>query len=303
MIEALRTPDERFSALPDFPYIPHYTDNLPGYEGLRVAYIDEGPRDASHIFLCLHGEPSWSFLYRKMIPIFLKAGARVVAPDFLGFGRSDKPVKEEDYTFHFHRDCILRLVERLDLQHITLVCQDWGGLIGLTLPVDLGFRNRLDRLLVMNTTIATGYPLGEGFNAWRAYCKATPDLPVGELMRRAIPMLSAAETAAYDAPFPDMRYKAGVRHFPQLVMTDPTMEGVAEGLAAIEFWSNSWDGQSFMAIGAQDEVLGPPIMKSLRRIIRGCPDPFVVEEGGHFVQEWGESVAKAALAAFDVRTQ
>lgn len=296
--DALRTPDGRFDNLPDFPYEPCYVDDLSGYEGLRMAYLDEGPRAATHTFLCLHGEPTWSYLYRKMIPVFAGSGARVIAPDLFGFGRSDKLVKVEDYTFHFHRDALLRLVERLDLRNITLVCQDWGGLLGLTLPVDTGFADRLARLLVMNTTIAVGRSPSDGFLAWRDYNRANPDLAVGRLLKRSTDVLSDSEAAAYDAPFPDGRHKAGVRAFPDLVMTDPTMSGVAEGLKAVQFWSTRWSGPTFMAIGATDPVLGLPVMNELHSIVRGCPEPMVVAHGGHFIQEWGEPIAHAALEAF-----
>src|SRR5277367_1723905 len=192
-MDALRTPDGRFSALPDFPYAPRYLEDLPGFEGLRAAFIDEGPQLAPHVFLCLHGEPTWSFLYRKMIPVFLATGARVVAPDFFGFGRSDKPVLDGDYGFHFHRDFLLRLIDRLDLKRITLVVQDWGGLLGLTLPADPGVRTRIDRLVVMNTTIAVGEPLSEAFAAWRAFVAGRPDLSVGALLKRAVPKLDPGE--------------------------------------------------------------------------------------------------------------
>ncbi len=164
-IEALRTPDERFARIPDFDFPVRYADDLPGYEGLRAAWIDAGPTDADRTFLCLHGEPSWSYLYRRMIPVFLASGARVVAPDLFGFGRSDKPVNRDDYSFDFHRSHLLALVERLDLQNITLVVQDWGGLLGLTLPVDEAFRPRLSRLLIMNTALGVGVDPGPGFES------------------------------------------------------------------------------------------------------------------------------------------
>ena len=297
-IEALRTPEDRFTALPDFAYAPRYIDDLPGYEGLRAAVIDEGPAGAPATFLCLHGEPTWSFLYRKMIPVFRAAGARVTAPDFFGFGRSDKPVNDAAYTFAFHRDYLLRLVERLDLSNIILVVQDWGGLLGLTLPVDAGFRARLAGLVIMNTDIATGQAPTPGFLAWRQYAASKPDLAVGGLMRRSMPMLSDAEIAAYDAPYPDIRFKAGVRAFPQLVMTNPGMPGVAESRAAAAFWAEVWDGPSFMAYGAADPVFTPDHMEALRARIHGCPPALVIPEGGHFVQEWGEPIARAALPAF-----
>jgi len=297
-IEAVRTPDARFANLPGFPYAPHYIDDLRGYEGLRAAYIDEGPKRARHTFLCLHGEPSWSYLYRKMIAPFLKSGARVLAPDFFGFGRSDKPVNDADYTFHFHRDFLLRLIERLDLTSITLVVQDWGGLLGLTLPVEPDMRRRIARLLVMNTGMPVGEGAGPGFDNWRAFMATRPDLQVGQLMKRGTPTLSDAEAAAYDAPFPDQRYKAGVRRFPQLVMTDPGMEGVAESKAARAFWKNAWNGPTFMAYGAADPVFPPPLMEALRAEIRGCPPAMVLPEAGHLVQEWGGPIAEAALKAF-----
>jgi len=305
MIDALRTPEDRFASLPGFPWSPRYIDDLPGYEGLRCAAIDDsgdpGAAASQATFLCLHGEPTWSYLYRRMIPVFLATGARVVAPDLFGFGRSDKPVDDAVYGFHFHRRMLLALVERLDLRNITLVVQDWGGLIGLTLPVDEGFQSRLDRLIAMNTTLAVGTPPSEGFLAWRAYAKANPDLAVGALIGRGCPHLTEAEIAAYDAPFPDIRHKAGVRAFPERVMTDPGMEGIAESLAAKDFWSTAFSGQSFMAIGGADMVLGPPVMEELRRSLPGCPEPMLIPEAGHFVQEWGGPVAEAALESFGRR--
>ena len=298
MIETLRTPDAAFASVPDFDFPVRYVDDLPGYEGLRGACIDAGAADASRTFLCLHGEPSWSFLYRRMIPVFLGTGARVVAPDLLGFGRSDKPVKESDYSFSFHRGWLLVLVERLDLRRITLVVQDWGGLLGLTLPADPSFEARLERLIVMNTALAVGTSPGPGFEAWKSYALSTHDLPVGDIIARGTPHLTPAEKAAYDAPYPDATYKAGARIFPALVPVTPDMDGAAISREAAGFWSQRWSGPSFMAIGDADPVLGPPAMHALRKMIRGCPAPMVVEGGGHFVQEWGEPIARAALASF-----
>lgn len=295
-MDAKRTPDERFENLPGWPYEPHYVDDLPGYEGLRVHYVDEGPENAVRTYLCLHGQPTWSYLYRKMIPVFLDSGARVIAPDWLGFGRSDKPVDDAAYTFDFHRNMMVELVGRLDPKEVTLVCQDWGGLLGLTLPPDMP--ERFERLIVMNTAIATGQSPGEGFNQWKAYNRSQPDMDIAALMKRATPILSDAEAAAYAAPFPDASYKAGVRRFPELVMVSPDMEGVDVSRRAAHWWAHEWDGDTFMAVGAADPVLGPPAMEALRRTIRNCPDPMIIEEAGHFVQEWGEDIARAALKAF-----
>lgn len=299
MIEALRTPDERFANLPRWPFPPRYVADLEGYEGLRVAYVDEGPKDASRTFLCLHGQPSWSYLYRYMIPVFLESGARVSAPDLLGFGRSDKPVEEGVYTVAFHRRMLLSFIRALDLRAITLVVQDWGGLLGLTLPLDIS--ERIDRLLIMNTAFPDGGEPGPGFRAWRDFSDRTPDMAVGELFRRGNPALTPGEVAAYDAPFPDTRYKAGVRRFPRLVPiesegADP--EVLAWGRAARAWWSESFTGASFMAVGGADPVLGQRVMENVRRSIRGCPPPMILPEAGHFVQEHGEPIARAALRAW-----
>jgi pimeloyl-ACP methyl ester carboxylesterase len=299
-MKILRTPEERFRTLPSFPYAPHYLEDLAGYQGLRLHYVDEGPRDAREVFLCLHGEPTWAYLYRKMIPVFLGAGARVIAPDWFGFGRSDKPADDAVYTFSFHRDAALRFVERLDLHRITLVCQDWGGLLGLTLPMDMP--GRFARVLVMNTGIATGQPIGPGFAAWKSFAAAFHDIPVAGLIALSSPgALGPYDAAAYDAPFPDASYKAGVRRFPQLVPVEPDMPGAAEGERARKFFANDWRGESFMAIGLRDPVLGRPQMEELRRVLRGCPPPLELPEAGHFVQEWGAEVARAALAAWGLR--
>ena len=294
---ALRTPEARFAGLPGYAFASHWLDDLEGYGGLRVHYLDEGPADASRVFLCLHGQPTWSYLYRRMIPVFAGAGYRVVAPDLLGFGKSDKPVDEARYTFLFHREMLRALVERLGLRNIVLVVQDWGGLLGLTLPMQ--DPARYAGVLVMNTAFATGdRPLGQGFLDWRAYNARNPDLPVGKLMARSCPHLTAAEADAYDAPFPDATYKAGVRRFPDLVPDRPDAEGAALSRQARAWFTNEWSGRSFMAVGMQDPVLGPPVMREVAASIRACPPPFEVAEGGHFVQEWGEAIARAALPVF-----
>jgi len=290
MTSILRTPEERFAGLPGYPWTGHHHE----WRGMRVHYLDEGPRDAP-VFLCLHGEPAWSYLYRRMIPLFRAAGGRVVAPDLIGFGRSDKPEDDAVYTFDFHRAMLLDLVERLDLRNVTLVVQDWGGILGLTLPMESPARYA--RLLVMNTALGTGdAPLSEGFIAWRAYVNKNPDLNCGKLLKRTCPHLTDAEAAAYEAPFPDARHKAGVRRFPNLVPDRPDAPGAALSRKARDWWRNDWRGESFMAVGAKDPVLGPPVMSVLRKSIRGCPEPHVVAEGGHFLQEWGDEVARAALA-------
>jgi len=297
-MDLLRTPDERFAGLSGYGYAPHYLEGLRAYEGLRMHYLDEGAADAP-VALCLHGQPTWSYLYRKLVPAFLAAGMRVIAPDLFGFGRSDKPVDEAVYTFGFHREALMRLVERLDLRRVTLVCQDWGGLLGLTLPMDLP--ERFVRLIVMNTGLGTGdVPLGEGFLAWRAFNNRSPDMDIAGLMKRSVRGIGEAEAQAYAAPFPDVRYKAGVRRFPNLVPDRPDADGAELSRRARDWWKMQWSGQSFMAIGMQDPVLGPRAMQALRRIIRGCPEPLELAEAGHFVQEAGEIIVQRALERFQV---
>jgi haloalkane dehalogenase len=298
MPEVLRTPDERFLDLPGFPYDTFYVDSLRGFDGLRMHYADEGPKEADSVFLCLHGEPTWSYLYRRMIPVFLAGGHRVVAPDFFGFGRSDKPVDEAVYTFGFHREALIAFIHYLNLKNLTLVCQDWGGILGLTLPMDMP--DRFSRLLVMNTTLGTGdVELTLGFLEWRAWVAKTPDLSAGRLLKQTCPHLSEREAAAYDAPFPDIKYKAGVRRFPQLVPDRPDVPGAELSRKAREWLRSRWIGPVFMALGMKDPVLGPPVMQALRRDIRGCPEPYAVAECGHFVPEWGEEIARRALDAFE----
>jgi pimeloyl-ACP methyl ester carboxylesterase len=291
----LRTPDERFASLPGWPFAPQWWQPGGEHAAYRVHYVDEGPRDAPVTALCLHGNPSWSYLYRHMIPVFAAAGLRVVAPDLIGFGRSDKPAHEATHHFEWHRRMLLGFIEALDLRNVMLVCQDWGGIFGLTLP--MAMPERFTRLVVMNTAIATG-TLGEGFLQWRAYSNAQPDLPVGRLLARGKPDMTAAEAAAYDTPFPDASYKAALRAFPNLVPDSATAEGAHIGREALAFWRERWQGESFMAIGERDPVLGVPVMRALQRAIRGCPEPMLVPDGGHFVQEWGAPIARAALAHF-----
>ncbi len=293
MIEVLRTPRARFADLPGWAYASSY---LQREDGLLQHYIDAGDPDAPRTWLCLHGQPTWSYLWRRMIPVFVAAGDRVIAPDFLGFGGSDKPVDEAVYTFEFHRKSVLDLIEALDLENIVLAVQDWGGLIGLTLPMLEPERYR--GLLVMNTALGTGdAPLSQGFLDWRAFSNRSPDMDIAKLMQRSCPHLTPEEAAAYAAPFPDASYKAGVRRFPNLVADRPEGRDAALSRQARDFWETRWTGRSLMAIGMKDPVLGPETMYALHRHIRGCPPPMEIAEGGHFLQEWGEPIARAAVEA------
>ncbi len=295
--DALRSPDSAFDGLPGYPWAPHYLSDLPALAGLRLHYLDEGSGDAPRTWLCLHGNPAWSYLYRHMIPVFLAAGDRVVAPDLIGFGKSDKPKKDSAHTFTWHRQVLLEFIERLDLRNVVMVVQDWGGLLGLTLPMAAPERYR--GLLVMNTTLGTGdVPLSPGFLAWREMCASKPEFDVGRLFGRGNPQMSEAECAAYNAPFPDRGHRAALRAFPPMVPEHPDSDGAAVSRAAREFWCERWQGESLMAVGQQDPVLGEPVMRALREQIRNCPEPLLLPQAGHFVQEHGESIARAAVARF-----
>jgi tRNA(adenine34) deaminase len=299
--DALRTPDDRFQNLPGYPWPPQYLSDLPSLGGLRLHYLDEGPRDAPLTWLCLHGNPAWSYLYRHMIPVFLASGARVIAPDLIGFGRSDKPKKDSAHSFTWHRQVLLEFVERLDLHNVVLVVQDWGGLLGLTLPMTAPHRYR--GLLVMNTTLATGEaPLSPGFVAWRNMCAQNPEFDVARLFARGNPQMSPEECLAYNAPFPDRGHRSALRAFPPMVPEHADDDGAAISRQARDFWSNEWQGRSLMAIGQQDPVLGDSVMQALRAQIRHCPEPLRLAQAGHFVQEHGQPIAEAAVRHFAAAT-
>lgn len=309
--DALRTPESRFAKLPGYPWAPNYISDLPALGGLRMHYLDEGLRDgdagqgvaagearpAQRTWLCLHGNPSWSYLYRHQIPIWLAAGDRVVAPDLIGFGQSDKPKKEGAHSFTWHRQVLLELVERLDLRRVILVVHGWGGALGLTLPP--AAPHRYAGLLAMNTLLPTGdAPLPPGWLAWRKMGRQKPAYDIARLMARSHPPLTPAECAAYAAPFPDAGHRAATRAFPALVTESAEADGAPIARQARDFWRNDWAGRSLMAIGAQDPVLGEPVMRALHADLRGCPPPWVLPEVGHFVPEAGAVLAERALAHF-----
>jgi len=279
-MDILRTPDDRFVDLPDYPFAPHYIE----IDGLRVHYVDEGPPDAAPTLL-LHGEPSWSYLYRAMIPILAAAGHRVIAPDLVGFGRSDKPAARADYTYARHVGWMAGLLGALDLRDITLFCQDWGGLIGLRLVAAHG--DRFARVVAANTGLPTGdQPMGAAFDAWRRLSQETPDLPIGPIIQRGcVTELDPAVIAAYDAPFPDERYKAGARQFPLLVPTRPDDPASAANRAA---WAAlaRWDKPFLTLFSDADPITagGDQVLRQVVPGARGLPHRTIVG-GGHFLQE------------------
>ena len=285
-METLRTPDERFADLPDFPYAPQYVEVDDGEGGrLRVAYVDEGPADGETVLL-MHGEPSWSFLYRHLIPVLTGAGLRVVAPDLVGFGRSDKPVDRDDYTYARHVGWMREaLVDRLDLRDVTLVCQDWGGLIGLRLVAENP--DRFARVVVANTGLPTGdQPMSEAFLAWQRFSQESPDFQIGRIVANGTARGAAPEVvAAYDAPFPDDRYTAGARMFPTLVPTSPEDPAAADNRAAWEVLGR-WEKPFLTAFSDQDAITrgGERVFQKLVPGAQGMPH-ITLTGGGHFLQE------------------
>jgi haloalkane dehalogenase len=231
VVKVLRTPEARFANLPDFPFRPHYCEvRDAGGESLRIHYLDEGPADADPVLL-MHGEPSWCFLYRKVVSGLVAKGHRAVAPDLVGFGRSDKPAERSDYTYERHVRWMSEWLTALDLKRITLFCQDWGGLIGLRLVA--AFPDRFARVVVANTGLPVGNTVSPAFEQWLNLSQTVPELPIGQILNMGtVRELSAAEQAAYLAPFPDESYKAGARIFPALVPITPQHASVAENLKA-----------------------------------------------------------------------
>ncbi|MGY2127748.1 haloalkane dehalogenase [Blastococcus sp. SYSU DS0617] len=285
-MESLRTPDERFADLPGFPYEPRYVEVDDGEGGrLRVAYVDEGPADGETVLL-LHGEPSWSFLYRKMIPVLAGAGLRVVAPDLIGFGRSDKPVNRDDYSYARHVGWMRQaLLDQLDLSGITLVGQDWGGLIGLRLVAENP--DRFARVVVANTGLPTGdQPMSDAFLAWQRFSQESPDFQIGRIVGNGTAQGAAPEVvAAYDAPFPDDRYTAGARIFPTLVPTSPDDPAAADNRAAWEVLSR-WEKPFLTAFSDSDAITrgGERVFQKLVPGAQGMPHT-TLAGGGHFLQE------------------
>jgi haloalkane dehalogenase len=295
-MKCLRTPDDRFTDLPDFPFEPCYAE-IDDEDGgrLRVHYLDQGPPGGQTVLL-LHGEPTWSFLYRKMIPVLVQAGRRVVAPDLVGFGRSDKPARREDYTYNRHVAWMRNWLDQVDLRRITLVCQDWGGLIGLRLVA--AAPERFARVVVANTGLPTGeHRMSDAFMAWRKFSRETPVFDVGRIVaggcRRALP---DEVIAAYEAPFPDESYKEGARIFPSLVPTEPDAPGAAENRQA---WQalRRFDRPFLTAFSDGDPITrgGEAVFQKLIPGAQGRRHT-TIKDAGHFLQEdQGPELARVVI--------
>ncbi len=277
----LRTPEERFANLPDYDFKPHYAElNING-QPVRMHYVDEGKGD---VILMLHGEPSWSYLYRKMIPLFVKAGYRAIAPDLIGFGKSDKLARKVDYSYKLHVEAVTQFVKQLNLKNITLVCQDWGGLIGLRVAAEN--EALFARIASSNTGLPTGESIGPGFKAWLDFSQRVPELPVGVIVKGGSKTpLAPAVIAAYDAPFPDESYKAAARVFPLLVPITPDDPAVPDNQKAWEVLSR-WKKPFLTSFSDGDAVTqgGEKIFQARVPGAQGQPHT-IIKGGGHFVQE------------------
>jgi haloalkane dehalogenase len=290
-ISFLRTPDERFDLLVDFPFEPNYID----IDGLRMAYIDEGPRDGS-VILCLHGEPSWSYLYRFMIPKLVPAGYRVVAPDLIGFGRSDKPTERSSYSYLGHVSWMTTFISALGISNITLFCQDWGGLIGLRIVGD--HPDWFARLVIANTALPDSANMGDGFKMWQAASQAMPFMDCGALLKRAVLAreLTEAEMDCYRAPFPDESFMAGARQFPMLVPTtadDPALPANQSAWKVLESFT-----KPVLTLWAPDDVvLGKGQAAFIERIPGTAGQPHqTFSPAGHFLQDdVGPALADAII--------
>lgn len=291
-MKALRTPDDRFAGLHGWTFDPHYLEVADGEGGsLRMHYVDEGPSDAVPV-LMLHGEPSWSYLYRRMILGIVSAGYRAVAPDLIGFGRSDKPSEQSDYTFQRHVDWVTSLVESLELRSITLFGQDWGSLIGLRIAAENP--DRFDRIVIGNGGLPTGdQSPGEAFLRWQKFSQTSPQFDIGRLIQGAtVTTLSDDVVAAYDAPFPDDSFKTGARIFPSLVPTSPDDPAAPANRRAWEVLQK-WE-KPFLTTFSDSDPITKGGERVLQNLIPGAKDqPHVMIKGaGHFLQEdKGEEIA------------
>jgi len=288
MTEVFRPPDERFKGLPGYDYEPHWHDA----DGLRLHYVDEGSGDP---VVCFHGEPTWAYLYRRMLPALTAAGHRVICPDYPGFGRSDKPTDRRWYTYDRHVEHMAGLLDSLDLSDVTVVVQDWGGPIGLRWAVE--HADRVARLVILNTGLFTGR-VSKGFMAWRAFAERNPDLPVGFVLQGATATeLPDDVVAAYEAPFPNAESKAGAAQFPLIVPTSDESEGAA-AMRAVADELSTWDKPTLVAFSDSDPVFPyPRAGEFFRDLIPGAGEQVRIEGAAHFLQEdRGEEIAERIVS-------
>jgi haloalkane dehalogenase len=300
-MQILRTPDDRFANLPDFPFAPRYSEITDRSNALRIAHVDEGPHDGA-VVLLMHGEPTWSFLYRKIIAGLSAKGRRSIAPDLVGFGRSDKPAAREDYTYERHVKWMTSWLLANDLRNITLFCQDWGGLIGLRLVAAMP--ERFARVVAANTGLPMGHGATPAFDAWLNFSQTVPAFPTSQIVNGgSLRTLSEAEMAAYDAPFPDESYKAGARAFPALVPVRPEQASVQENVAAWKVLS-TFQKPFLTAFSDQDPITHGGDAAFQSRIPGARAQEHVtIKNAGHFLQEDQPEQIADVIDAFISRTQ
>jgi len=290
-MKILRTPDQRFQNLSDYEFEPHYLD----IDEMRMHYVDEGPADAPPVLL-MHGEPSWSYLYRYMIPPIVSAGLRAIAPDLIGFGKSDKPAAQGDYSYEAHVAWMLQFLEKLNLRNITLVCQDWGSLIGLRLAAENG--DRFDRIVLANGGLPTGdQVMPRVFRIWQAFARFSPWFPIGRIVQSGtVSTLPPDVTAAYDSPFPNSTYKAGARAFPKLVPTTPDDPAASANRAAWEV-IRKWQKPFLTAFSNRDPITRGADQAFLELVPGAKDQPHTtIRNAGHFLQEdKGPELAKVVI--------
>ena len=287
----LRTPAERFQNLSGYEFKPHYVD----IDEMRMHYVDEGPADAPPVLL-MHGEPSWSYLYRHMIPPIASAGLRAIAPDLIGFGKSDKPAAQSDYSYEIHVAWMLQFLEKLNLKNITLVCQDWGSLIGLRLAAEN--EERFDRIVLANGGLPTGdQVMPKVFRIWRAFARFSPWFPIGRIVQSGtVSTLPPDVSAAYDAPFPNSTYKAGARAFPKLVPSTPDAPAASANRAASNVF-RTWQKPLLNAFSNRDPITRGADKAFLERVPGEKDQPHTtIKNAGHFLQEdKGPELAKVVI--------
>lgn len=290
---ALRTPEARFEDLVDWPYLPKYMEDLPGFEGLRLHYVEMGKPTACRTVICIHGQKTWGYAFRKTIEHFISNGYRVIIPDLFGFGRSDKPANDCAYDFNFHRNTIIRLIEKLKLDEFCLAGFDWGGWLAATLPMDLD--NRVAGLLLGNTNIhCANHKPWSGFHVWKALHNAQIDPIIGRSIMQENECLTKEEAAAYDAPFPTFRFKAGVRKFPNLVPLSQSHPTAAISERALKFLGYEWTGKTSI-VASMDLISGLKAAKQLQAAIQGANNVIKIDSNDTLIFEYADKFMPDAL--------
>ena len=293
MNEFIQTPEHYFHNIDNYPYTPNYINDIPETGGGRLHYVDVG-QDINGVALCLHGNNTWGYCYRKMIQPLVEHGYRVIVPDMIGFGRSDKPVYQSWHSYQQHRSIMMSFIQKLNLQNIMLVCHDWGGIIGLTIPPDMP--DRFNKLVITNTMLYTGDRMCNDWYNWlQRSNKEDIDIPKF-IQQRSIVSINE-DLSAYAAPFPTSMYRAATRAFPNFIPDVDHVPGFDVGTRAIDFYKNTWNGQCFVAIGSKDHVMASTTL-ALAHTIKNCMNPMIIEEAGHFINEWGDQIIKKALLSF-----